>query len=98
MQNLTRTLAMEWAPHGILVNCIAPGPIDTPEAADAQLGTPEMKKQVEASTALNRLGKRRGDRLAVRLPGVGGGGLRDRSDLLGRRRPDVEPHDSVSGV
>ncbi len=57
VQNLTRTLAMEWAPHGILVNCIAPGPIDTPEAGQRSWGTPEMKKQVEASTALNRLGK-----------------------------------------
>lgn len=57
VQNLTRTLAMEWAPHGILVNCVAPGPIDTPEAAQRSWGTPEMKKQVEASTALNRLGK-----------------------------------------
>ena len=57
VQNLTRTLAMEWAQHGILVNCIAPGPIDTPEAGQRSWGTPEMKKQVEASTALNRLGK-----------------------------------------
>lgn len=57
VQNLTRTLAMEWAPHGILVNCIAPGPIDTPEAGTRSWGTPEMKQQVEASTALNRLGR-----------------------------------------
>jgi len=57
VQNLTRTLAMEWAPHGILVNCIAPGPIDTPEAGARSWGTPEMKVQVEKSTALNRLGR-----------------------------------------
>ncbi|MFC1825711.1 SDR family NAD(P)-dependent oxidoreductase, partial [Thermodesulfobacteriota bacterium] len=30
MINLTRTLAMEWGPHGIRVNCIAPGTVDTP--------------------------------------------------------------------
>ncbi len=27
--NFTTTLAMEWAPHNIRVNCIAPGPIET---------------------------------------------------------------------
>ena len=57
IQNLTRTLAMEWAEHGILVNSIAPGPIDTPEAGTRSWGTPEMKHAVERSTALNRLGR-----------------------------------------
>lgn len=57
IQNLTRTLAMEWAEHGILVNSIAPGPIDTPEAGTRSWGTPEMKQAVERSTALNRLGR-----------------------------------------
>jgi len=54
--NLTRTLAMEWAQHGILVNCIAPGPIDTPEAGARTWPTDEIRRRVERSTALRRLG------------------------------------------
>jgi NAD(P)-dependent dehydrogenase (short-subunit alcohol dehydrogenase family) len=57
VQNLTRTLAMEWARHGILVNCIAPGPIDTPEAGARTWPTPEIRRAVERSTALGRLGR-----------------------------------------
>jgi len=32
---LTRALALEWAPHNILVNSVAPGLINTPEASKA---------------------------------------------------------------
>ena len=30
---MTQTLAVEWAPHGIRVNAVAPGPIESPGAA-----------------------------------------------------------------
>jgi 3-oxoacyl-[acyl-carrier protein] reductase len=30
VENLTRYLAIQWAPRRITVNCIAPGPVDTP--------------------------------------------------------------------
>jgi NAD(P)-dependent dehydrogenase (short-subunit alcohol dehydrogenase family) len=57
IQNLTRTLAMEWARHGILVNCIAPGPIDTPEAGARTWPTPEIRDLVARSTGLARIGR-----------------------------------------
>jgi 3-oxoacyl-[acyl-carrier protein] reductase len=54
--NLTRTLAMEWAQHGILVNCIAPGPIETPEAGARTWPSDDIRRVVARSTALNRIG------------------------------------------
>jgi 3-oxoacyl-[acyl-carrier protein] reductase len=57
IQNLTRTLAMEWSRHGILVNCIAPGPIETPEASARTWPTPEIRALVERSTGLERIGR-----------------------------------------
>jgi NAD(P)-dependent dehydrogenase (short-subunit alcohol dehydrogenase family) len=52
----TRTLAMEWARHGILVNCVAPGPIETPGATDVTWPTDDLKRKIRASVALRRLG------------------------------------------
>jgi hypothetical protein len=54
--NLTRTLAVEWAPLGIRVNAIAPGPVDT-EAASAHLfPTPEIRAAMAAEIPAGRLG------------------------------------------
>jgi NAD(P)-dependent dehydrogenase (short-subunit alcohol dehydrogenase family) len=52
---MTRTLAVEWAPHGIRANCICPGPTDTEGAGAALWPTEEDRARVEATVPLGRL-------------------------------------------
>ena len=53
---LTRTLAVEWAPYGIRVNAVSPGPVHT-EGTDAQLWTsPEIIDSVTRTVPLRRFG------------------------------------------
>jgi NAD(P)-dependent dehydrogenase (short-subunit alcohol dehydrogenase family) len=54
--NLTRQLAVEWAPYGILVNAIAPGWIPT-EATEAGMAKPANRERMERATPLGRLGR-----------------------------------------
>ncbi len=49
----TRTCAVEWAPHGILVNAIAPGYVRTEMTAHT-LDQPEAGAAIRAKTALGR--------------------------------------------
>jgi NAD(P)-dependent dehydrogenase (short-subunit alcohol dehydrogenase family) len=52
---LTRTLAVEWAPHRIRVNSICPGPTDTEGAGAALWPTAESRERVERSVPVGRL-------------------------------------------
>lgn len=51
---LTKTLALELAPHSITVNTVAPGATDTPLNANAY--TPEVRRNYEARIPMGRIG------------------------------------------
>jgi glucose 1-dehydrogenase len=55
MQNLTRTLALEYAPEGIRVNGVGPGATVTP-INRAWIDDPEKRKQVEEHIPMQRAG------------------------------------------
>ena len=53
---MTRMLAIEWAPHGIRVNAVAPGRLETASPARAERTIdPEYLKAIRARIPLNRL-------------------------------------------
>ena len=85
---LTKALAREMAPHGVLVNAIAPGPIETPLVGGL---SDEWKQAKEAELPLRRFG--RVDEVApsaVLLAGEPGGNLYV-GQVLGPNSGDVMP-------
>ena len=55
VMHMTRMLAIEWAQHGIRVNSIAPGTVDTPSRA-AFLADPRTREMMLDRVPLHRLG------------------------------------------
>lgn len=54
---MTQTLAVEWAPHGIRVNAIAPGPIETEGAARQLWSSAEAVDRITEGVPLGRWGR-----------------------------------------
>ena len=99
MQNLTHTLALEYAARGIRVNGIGPGATVTPinrSWIDDPVKRRRSRPHPDAAG-----GRRRGDGRGRRVPVLGRGGVHHRADALRRRRADALPvlrDDLVLGV
>ena len=58
LARLTQTLALEWAPYGVTVNCIAPGQFPDPEIGDPErVGA--ARERAKSSVPLGRVGELR---------------------------------------
>jgi NAD(P)-dependent dehydrogenase (short-subunit alcohol dehydrogenase family) len=57
VMSMTQTLAVEWAKHGIRVNAVAPGPIESAGAARQLWNSPEAVQRIARSVPLQRWGK-----------------------------------------
>ncbi|CAN5414114.1 2,4-dienoyl-CoA reductase [soil metagenome] len=59
VMSMTQTLAVEWAQHQIRVNAVAPGPIESPGAAQQLWNTPEAVQRITDMVPLKRWGRPR---------------------------------------
>ena len=57
VEGMTRELAVEWSPHGVRVNCIAPGFIKTSMSSKALDADMERKNKVLSRTPMGKLGE-----------------------------------------
>jgi NAD(P)-dependent dehydrogenase (short-subunit alcohol dehydrogenase family) len=57
VMSMTQTLAVEWAKHGIRVNAVAPGPIESAGAARQLWTNPEAVERITNSVPLQRWGQ-----------------------------------------
>jgi len=56
VMSMTQTLAVEWASHGIRVNAVAPGPVESAGAARQLWSTPEEVNRITRTVPLGRWG------------------------------------------
>ncbi|HSR66606.1 MAG TPA: SDR family NAD(P)-dependent oxidoreductase [Acidobacteriota bacterium] len=54
---LTRAMAWDYGPHGIRVNAVCPGSIESPPVAEVLREQPEIRRDIEEKTALRRIGQ-----------------------------------------
>ena len=53
---MTRSLAVEWGPHNVQVNCLCPGFIDTPQSREVLWPTQGGREKILATIPAGRFG------------------------------------------